>query len=382
MPKYQVFTIDMEMDSIPEAIQCELSKQFKATPIDKNTADIAEQIPNKELPVTLWLINAIQMDNKGISDIFEKLSTLPHTLTVLYGIAPNTELCTTALELGAFDILPKEIEPTLFSHKLKTLGKLKTQYAKTSKKLADSQTVALDAMKDSAELGHAMHLINGIFSCSEFDEISIRLFEAFKKLDIRGSMILFHDDDVIYFSDDGEQKDVEIKLCKAHYRKRQFQGPEASRFFTFNNRILTFSDSIAILVRNADEERQGRLRDILGAIIIGLDAHAHAIFQQQKDEKRANIINRMMETVKTTVVELEKIHEEKEQQTQHLIEDFNTDMFSTLSALQLSEEQEQHILDLSQNAMIQLLEKMDSDGEIKNNIENIIVSLRSLNQVI
>lgn len=288
-------------------------------------------------------------------------------------------------EWGAYDVVPANQSSYELSLRLISVVYNYERQQKTEKKLKNAQKVAFDAMEDSSELGRVLHYVNSTNQAQTFDELAAVTFETFKQLHIHGAL-MYHKEEqepnINYFADDEKARPIEIKIMNSYRENYMEAGDKStiSRFLTFGTRVVAVGDYTTLLIRDADEERQGRLRDILSGIVNGLDARAHFIIVRDQEERRQVMLKDLIDSVKTAMGEFQMIYDSSEMQALTIMDDFMLNLNSGLSELGLTNEQEDFFRIAAEDTMNALVGQYSNQVELNKHLESILSQMQQFSK--
>lgn len=381
MPKYKLFTIGFDQNSQYANYSKHLAIDFDIIDTPFEEAEPLRPIEPDEKKPSLILVDAAKRADETLIDAIKALNPNKKLPVVILTETHDANNIDVAYQAGAHDIFDSNFPVEELSLKLHSIAKSQQQQLKVEKKYKNAQLAAFDAMADSAELGHALHFVSHSFDCNTFEELAKKIFETYSNLSIKGSLLIYDKDTEYYFSDDDEDRPLEVKLINS-YRAKYLSSEVSERFVTFNNRILVFTAHTALFVRHVEENKQGRVRDILGAITTGLEARAHNLMEKQKEALRIEIIRSLLAAVKDASFDFRTLFENHERETIDIIDHFIGNMNNGFSILDLTENQEAYFVDLANETIHSLIERYTDEVKLKDNLEKIVLCSRALTKVI
>ena len=292
----------------------------------------------------------------------------------------NIDSIVDGFESGAFDVISPESAPEHLQKRLEVA--LNTYHAGKAleKKLKRAKETAFSAMEDSSELGKIITFMDKSATCMGYAKLAELCFETFTDLQVSGSLVFHTRTADLYFSDDQSEKPLELKLILKFKEVVDNTSEMCSRFKTFSNRIMIASTYCSLLIRNAPDDpmKQGRMRDILGALINGLDSRAQSINASIIHERSKEMTKELISLTRNTMVDLEALFSEHEKETTGIMDDLMRKTEEGLSILGLTEEQENYFMDLIEHSMSRLVTLYKQGVEIDNHFQNILQALTKL----
>ncbi len=283
---------------------------------------------------------------------------------------------------GAAEVIHAPFFPLAIYQKLSIHQNQKDSIEKLKLKIQDNKSTALAAMKDSSELGKVIQFFEHSALCKDFRALSDRIFLLFKDMSLNSSVLIHPRSSITnYFSDDGQPHQIELQLLQ-QFREIMFRNPHGSRFFTFQRRIIANSPNVTLLIRNCPEDnlQQGRIRDILGAIINGLDQRCASI-QQALDKVEKNVlIKRVIQETESNIRMLNTLSETHGKKTISIMDNATQKLESGLAILGLSEQQEDFFIQMMRTAMEELAALQSEEIQIEKNFQDILTILHVLSE--
>lgn len=379
MKPYQILTLGSTPPSLTQARQALAPERYKLLVAD-DEAHYIEKAGSGEVDVAfLQLLD----DAPNPSELCKKLKKNKSTknIPVIISVpSKNIDNIVDGFESGAFDVISPEAEPEHLQKRLEVA--LNTYHAGIAleKKLKRAKETAFSAMEDSSELGKIITFMDKSATCMGYAKLAELCFETFTDLNVSGSLVFHTRAADLYFSDDQSEKPLELKLILKFKEVVDNTCEVCSRFKTFSNRIMIASNYCSLLIRNApdDPTKQGRMRDILGALINGLDSRAQSINAAIVHERSREMTKELISLVRSTMVDLEALFSEHEKETTGIMDDLMQRTQEGLSILGLTEEQEDYFVNLIEHSMGRLVTLYNQGVEIDNHFQNILQALTKL----
>lgn len=318
----------------------------------------------------------------AICDQLRKQKRYKELPVILFSDNASQEQILQGYEHGAVEVIHSPFYPMAIYQKLSIHQHQKNSIEKLKLKIQDNKNTALAAMKDSSELGKVIQFFEHSARCRDFVDLSERIFTLFKEMSLNCSVLVHpRPSNSNYFSDDGKIHTLELKLLQS-FRETVVKHPQSSRFFTYQNRIIANSPSVTLLIRNCPEDnlQQGRIRDILGAIINGLDQRCASIQHiLDKAEKNA-LVKAIIEETEKNIRALNTLSDDHGKKTIAIMDNTTNKLGSALSFLGLSEQQEDFFIQLMNRTMEELVALQTDEIVINKNFNEILNMLHSLSE--
>jgi CheY-like chemotaxis protein len=379
MKPYQILTIGRTPDNLKEAVQTLAPDRYTILVADTEEHYL-DQAANGQVDLAFL---ELMDDTNSPSDLCKKLKKNKSTKSIPIIISTpskTTSSIVSYFESGAFDVLTPDAEPEYIQKRLDVA--INTYHAGMAleKKLKRAKETAFSAMEDSSELGKIITFMERSASCMSYAKLAELCFATFTDLNVSGSLVFHTRKNDLYFSDDQSEKPLELKLIQKFKEVFDNTTEMCSRFKTFSNRIMIASSQCSLLVRNAPEDpvKQGRMRDILGALINGLDSRAQSIAAELTHERSKEMTKKLIALTRNTMVDLEVLFSEHEKETTAIMDNLMYRTEEGLSILGLTEEQENYFFSLIEHSMARLVTLYRQGVEIENHFQNILQALTKL----
>lgn len=333
-------------------------------------------------------IICLEMDSEknnealNLCDQIKKKKSYRDIPIILFSNNDSRELIEIAYQHGCAEIIFSPIDPGRVYQRIKTHQNQQEISEKLKLKIKEAKEIAFTAMQDSSELGKVIHFFEKISECNNYEELTREIFNLFKEMSLRSSVMIHAIGGVgesLYFSDDNQIHPIELKLLQ-QFREIMYENPQSSRFFTFNHRILASSSNVTLLIRNCPEDalQQGRIRDILGALINGLDQRCAGIKTEQIKLAKNKMVKEIIQETESNIRALNSMSEEHGRKTIAIMDALSERFGSGLSILGLTEQQEEFFINMLDNAMKDLVALQSDEIQIENNFNKTLIMLNRL----
>ncbi len=267
-------------------------------------------------------------------------------------------------EAGGADYLTKpcDIEEVVakIEHNLK-------QVIEFQGKLKDANDFASMAMTNSGELGSVLQFMEGTFQCEDQHNLADLILNTLKSYGFNACVQLRSAQETLNKSMPGGCAPLEISLMT------EIIGGE--KITEFGRRFLCVSKNISVLIKNLpldDELLCGRLKDHVVSILNGATARMASLnIAYEKEQQVVNRIKQALESIEKTLVNIETISAKKNKDVAKIISGIGEDIHQSFSSLALSEEQENHFMELLNTRSDQLFAATAVDGDLQNQFEAI-----------
>lgn len=313
----------------------------------------------KEKPPGIILLDIRMPDKDGYEVCKEIREIDPDGQTAIIFVSGKNseEERMRAYYLGADDFI---VKPFINNELLAKLKKVDA-YHKQAKTLQEqqnmAQNMAFQAMTEASQYGIVLQFIKETFITKDETQLATAVFQTLTKLNLSGSVQFRMPDHISSFRAPNqacnpiEEEVFELLECRG-------------RIFDFQNKTIFNDQHASIMVKDMpldDEIMYGRFRDILAAVVEGVEARLI-------DFQRKNALVTVMDDIRTTVTFVEKQFQKHELATVATMEKLMMEMESGFQFLDLSDEQEDFFIQLIENSMKKLvaiyMEAKAIDGQL------------------
>ncbi len=245
-------------------------------------------------------------------------------------------------EAGGFDYITKPFEYDELTIKIKNVLDAATEKATLENNLQESFNAAMQAMTYSSDLGNILRFFESSHSCKNFEELGSTIFQTTTQLGLSCSIRIEIQDSPIYFSDTGITSPLETDVFETAIAKKK-------RFFNMGEKTIIYFPHIALLVRNMpidDEARYGTLNDTIFTLVSGAEERIKSlILESRLDQSR----EQMLDKISSTLNDFKEQHNDLTEKNINAIRSMISDINASLIALDLSDYQEQNIVQIIEN---------------------------------
>jgi len=189
-------------------------------------------------------------------------------------------------EVGADDYIAKPVSPEELGLKIKKLLELGAKNKGLQQQLSESNSVAMQAMTYSSDLGQVLEFYKNTLDAANFDEVAGLLFDVTNGYGLKCSMQIITRDGVLNFSSQGVVSPLEENVIELSRPK--------GRFFDFNARTIINYPEFSLLIKNMpveDEERYGITKDSLGNLCNAIEARVKFLMYENASIQKEKVIN-------------------------------------------------------------------------------------------
>lgn len=354
-----------------ELLNCLLAEQFNL--IFLHTLDEVEQHFQQE-PSDLFILNATDSQEETLA-LLKKLKTTAagkKTPYILLLANNALDLKIHAYELGVNEFLNKPFDIYDFNIRLSNIVEIRENLRLSQTQSEKASQTALLAMETSSELGIIMRYTDTINSIHDLNELGQALLNACRAIGIKCSYQFRALDETITQGNPLGSFDEQL------INEFKTRG----NILDFGSRSVFNKPLVSILTKNMpnnDPLKYGRLKDHFQLIISATDnklgiINTHRRLQKQQNASTLTIIQNSHSALSNVSLEFAKLSEHIDSTMSWL----KMELQHKLIALNLSEEQEQALMDMVDDTMERLALAYNSGVEIDNQVTQIKTFLSKL----
>ena len=207
-------------------------------------------------------------------------------------------------EVGADDYITKPISIEILALKIRALIEIRARNKVMKQQLAESNSVAMQAMTYSSDLGQILEFYKNTLNAESFEEVASLLFQVTDNYGLFCTLQIITTEGLINFSYQDEVSPLEANVIEMSRSK--------GRFFDFGSRTLINYDDFSLLMKNMpldDPERYGILKDSLGTLCNAIEARVKFLLTQNMVVKKSRIVNvvlGVLEEIDDTFTEVQR----------------------------------------------------------------------------
>ncbi len=265
-------------------------------------------------------------------------------------------------EAGADDYVTKPISPEELGYKINTLLKLRVKNRELNKQLIESNSVAMQAMTYSSDLGQILEFYRNALGAADFKELARLLFDVTTNYGLKCSLQIIDHDHVKNFGSQGEVSPLEANVIEL--------SRQQSRFFDFDARTIINYDDFSLLTKNMpvdDPERYGMLKDSLGTLCNAIEARVKFLLNEKASQKKAKIVNAVIGTIEDVDKMFGKIQNENEAVIDHILDELDEAMID----MGLTENQEELVRSIVQTGRKKSEEVFNSGKKLYDKFDEV-----------
>lgn len=285
----------------------------------------------------------------------------------------STEEIMKGFELGGSDYVVKPLSPEILLNKVRRLIADKAQKLALKQEMEMASKVAMMAMSSSGELSVILEFLRNSFKSKSVDELAVLITNSLIGFEIQASYEIRIAEQKYHFSTSGDVPPIEKELLNRIANM-------AERMVEKGQRLFLNHGQISLLIKNLakhDEEKVGRLRDYLAILAEGASEKAETIMQQmQAAALRSESMTALIEEANDSLAYIHKTQQDIEKQNVALLDDLVAGVEEAFVGLELSDEQEESILNLLNEAQDKSTALFHKNVELETKMESIVARFK------
>lgn len=243
------------------------------------------------------------------------------------------------------------------------------QHAKLSKRYEQASETARIAMEAASEIGHVMHLVDALSHTNSFDGIAEKVGRLFTALGLRYHLQIFDGHDTYRYSTDVINDSIRHLFDNASHSE--------IRIIEHKRLVLLRFDHVIIMLINApweNSDRYGRVKDLLCQTGPALESRIRTIMV-------SNLIEEQHEKVMSIMNMMRQLSLDNQHNTRHIMKGLSEKLEISALSLDLNEEQEQHLLGLSTEALDSLETLYNANDALEGHFLYLMNSLTRVHEL-
>ncbi len=276
-------------------------------------------------------------------------------------------------QAGAYDTIEKVLLADLLLLKLKSFQQQRHENFEMKQQFQQAQNLALDAMKSNSRLGQVMVFIEHSYGVNQIETLAQRLFHQLESLSLTGYLWTCINKKENFFGHDGNVPAKEEALLSVETNENRFVDVKS-------NTVVLFPH-IRLLITNMpinDENEYGQIKDLLPVIMGAMNAKIEAIEEQTIMTEQAQKLTDSFLNIKETMVTLAAGLNHNNKVCITLLEKMYVELQASLPGLALEFTQEEFILNLAQNTVEKLTDKLNNTDETNKKLAQILLTMQKL----
>ncbi|MEW5755473.1 MAG: response regulator [Pseudomonadota bacterium] len=272
-------------------------------------------------------------------------------------------------EAGADDFVPKPVDSKILAAKIERMREIRAKQVALNARLAESQQVAMQAMTYSSDLGLVLEFYSKSLSAKSLEELASCLFDFMAQHGLRSSIQFHTPRGVVNFSDRGPMSPLEANVIE--------MGRQQTRFFDFEERTFINYVEFTLLVKNMpvkDREKYGMVKDTLGNLCNAIEARTKALFANDIEQRRGEIVATLHEMMADMRQALKGI----QQANINAISEMSNDLDEAMMTLGLTGPQEDEIREIAAKTLRKIDDTFDRAQQLEQKFEQAQLRLDTI----
>ena len=215
--------------------------------------------------------------------------------------------------------------------------------------------MAMQAMKDTSDLGVMLRFFESSFTSKDFEDLSKHLFETTRSFGWSCSIQIRNGFNIFNAADCGLMSPMEESILT--------QAQSKGRFFDFQHRTIINYEHITLIIKNMpldDPLRYGTIKDNVCILLNGAEARIKALISEMELERHRQCLVETMESTLQTMEDIRGAYHELRLEGAAIVEDIKDQTDELIPSLALTEEHEdalQSITETGVNKTINMFNK-------------------------
>ncbi|MBV1920139.1 MAG: hypothetical protein KUG73_05620 [Pseudomonadales bacterium] len=243
------------------------------------------------------------------------------------------------------------------------------KHEKLAKRCEQASETARVAMEAASEIGHVMHLVDALAHTNCFDGVAEKVGKLFSALGLRYHLQIFDGHDTYRYSTDVINDSIRHLFDNAAHSE--------VRIIEHKRLVLLRFDHVIIILINApweDSDRYGRVKDLLCQTGPALESRIRTIMV-------SNLIEDQHEKVMSIMNMMRQLSMDNQTNTRNIMKGLSEKLEVSAMSLDLNEEQEQHLLGLSTEALDSLETLYTTNDALEGHFLYLIDSLTRVHKL-
>lgn len=359
MPDKKILIVDDESEVI-DLISSSLGELFEVVAANGSNSAL-EAAMSDEYSLAMF---DIHQDDETAYDLCEKFkASRPDTPVVFLSSKEGEEDILHAYEVGGLDVITMPFQPRLLQEKICKLMQMNEQLGAVKESQAASQQVAHDAMSLASRYGMIVSFLDTNVETNEIVPLMENLRDTCAGLNLSTAIVCFDEQNKPIYSN---ANPIEEKFILA-LRGR-------GRIVDHHHRTLYTAGFVSILVKNMpidNPTEYGMIKDIFAPLVTGASSRVKAIIMQDALNNARN------QLIDASQIMDEALNKQGEQLTK-MINDYLTDVQSTLMILEMTEDQEDYVLSQADEHMKSIVALVSDQTITKESIQGVVRNISAL----
>lgn len=327
-------------------------------------------LAQQKLPHVILLdVNMPDFDGYETCKELRALPSSAQPFIIFVSAADSLDEKVKGYEHGGDDYVTRPFEPEELRCKVQVGFKVLQQRQELTESIEEISKVAQTAMTASSEMGVVTQFIQQSCFCKTLEDLSQAIFFAMSSYGLHTAVQFHSNGKIINYTPSGKVRPLEEQILTALRDK--------GRILTLDKRLIINYPAVSILIKNMpeeDEERSGRLRDLLTALVSATDSRVEAINNEKRLVRVANL-SPVIEKTYNTLESIQQIFETNYGNVVDAINNLGINIEAQFFSLGLESDQEQELLSIVDQTAKQMIAALGNQDQITENFESLLHTL-------
>lgn len=319
--------------------------------------------------VILLDVNMPELDGYETCKELRNMHTTEQPFIIFVSAANSLEEKVKGYEFGGDDYVTRPFAPEELLCKVQVGYKVLQQKQELTESIQEISKVAQTAMTASSEMGVVTQFIQQSCFCKSFEELSEAMFFAMSSYGLHTAIQIHTSGTILNFSPSEKVRPLEEQILKALRDK--------GRILNLDKRLIINYPNVSILIKNMpedDEERAGRLRDLLSALVSATDSRIEAINNEKRLIRVANL-SPVIEKTYNTLENIQHLFQANYSNVVDAINNLGINIEAQFFSLGLESDQEKELMDIVDRAAKEMINALGNQDQITENFEALLHTL-------
>lgn len=277
-------------------------------------------------------------------------------------------------ELGGDDYVTRPFEPEVLRCKVQVGFKVLQQRQQLTESIQEISKVAQTAMTASSEMGVVTQFIQQSCFCKSLKDLANAIFFAMNSYGLHTVVQIHFGVEVYNFAPNQKVRPLEEQILSALRDK--------GRILNLEKRLIINYPNVSILIKNMpehDEDRAGRLRDLLTALASATDSRVEAINNEKRLVRVANL-SPVIEKTYHTLENIQRLFESNYGNVVDAINNLGINIEAQFFSLGLENDQEKELMGIIDQAAKEMITALGNQDKITENFQSLLHTLHMVKE--
>lgn len=272
-------------------------------------------------------------------------------------------------EFGGDDYVTRPFAPEELRCKVQVGFKVQQQKQELTESIQEISKVAQTAMTASSEMGVVTQFIQQSCYCKSFEDLANAIFSSMSCYGLHTAIQINNSGKLLNFTPSSKARPLEEQILSALRDK--------GRILNLDKRLIINFPNVSILIKNMpedDEERAGRLRDLLSALVSATDSRIEAINNEKRLVRVANL-SPVIEKTYNTLENIQHLFQANYGNVVDAINNLGINIEAQFFSLGLESDQEKELLNIVDQTAKEMINALGNQDKITENFESLLNTL-------